>query len=53
MEHQSFNRPEPIPKDAQEYVTTQPETPQAKLAARAIDEVRCAGWWGYDRGTEQ
>ncbi|HRJ06882.1 MAG TPA: hypothetical protein PK911_05045 [Candidatus Saccharibacteria bacterium] len=49
MEHQSFNRGEPIPKDAREFLTEQPDPPvQARMAALAIDAVRCAGWWGYD-----
>lgn len=50
MEHQSFNRGELIPKDAQEFLTEQPDPPvQQRMAALAIDAVRCAGWWAYDR----
>jgi hypothetical protein len=35
MEHQSFNRTEPIPKDVSDYFKRQPET----LSAQAIRRV--------------
>lgn len=53
MEHQSINRGEPIPKDAQEFLTTQPEPVALRMASQAIDAVRCAGWWNYDNTPEQ
>lgn len=49
MEHQSQNRPEPIPADAAEFYTPQPEDPiQKRMGSQAIDAVRAAGWWNYD-----
>lgn len=49
MEHQSFNRPEPIPEDAREFLTVQPEPPPERIIrALAIDAVRSAGWYNYN-----
>lgn len=49
MEHQSFNRSEPIPMEAREYLTEQPDPPPKRMGALAIDQVRAAGWYNYDR----
>lgn len=57
MEHQSFNRPEQIPKEAQEFLTVQPEPPPPPLErlqrSMAIDAVRSCGWYNYDNNKEE
>lgn len=54
MEHQSQYRTEPLPADAAEFYTPQPEPKPARIrmGAQAIDAVRAAGWYDYGR-TEQ
>lgn len=50
MEHQSQSRPEPLPADAAEFFTPQPDPVQERrIGHAAIDAVRAAGWYDYDR----
>lgn len=49
MEHQSIQRTEPIPEDAKEFLTPQPDPEVITMfGKRAIDSVRACGWYNYE-----